>query len=261
MALAEELSARGVCVARGTASPELCAKIHAEALEACARFEALPMSMAERRRGNTHRVFLPVDHKRSAGASGPAAVTARYDFKLPMSPALRKVLDTILSGRVGGTIAECLGEDSALTGLLFIVSEKGAAAQAVHSDGDWGADIPKIITMFFAPADIQNENMGPTRFFPATHTPSCFNGGEWIPPTPTNVSGKEAVWIPLQAGDTVMMESTLYHAGGANTSEKKRVLLSFSFTQPTSSQGGNNGADPDSQDCWTLRDFRGSLHQ
>ena len=258
MALAEELSARGVCVARGTAPPELCAKIHAEALEACARFEALPMSMAERRRGNTHRVFLPVDHKRSAGASGGAAATARYDFKLPMSPALRKALGTILSGPVGSAIAECLGEDSTLTGLLFIVSEKGAAAQAVHSDGDWGANVPKIITMFVAPADIQDENMGPTRFFPATHKPSCFDGGQWIPPTPTSVSGREDAWFPLRAGDTVMMESTLYHAGGANTSEKKRVLLSFSFTQPAS-RGGNDGAGPGSQDCWTLRDFRGSL--
>ena len=255
MLLAEELSARGVCVARGTAPPELCAQIHAEALEACARFEALPMSMAERRRGNTHRVFLPVDHKRNASTS---AMTARYNFKLPMSPALKKILDAVLSGDVGSTIAEHLGEDSVLTGILFIISEKGAIAQAVHSDGDWGADIPKIVTMFFAPADIQDENMGPTRFFPATHIPSCFDGGEWIPPTPTNVSDKKDMWIPLQVGDTVMMESTLYHAGGANCSDKKRVLLSFSFTEPTS-VGGSNGVGRETQDCWTLRDFRGSL--
>ena len=218
------------------------------------------MTMAERRRGNTHRVFLPVDHNRSAGASGRATATSRYDFKLPMSPALRGILDIILSGRVGDAIAERIGEDSALTGLLFIISENGAASQDVHSDGNWGADIPKVITMFFAPADIQDENMGPTRFFPATHAPSCFDGGEWLPPTSDLLVGREEVWIPLKAGDTVMMESTLYHAGGANTSEKKRVLLSFSFTQPAS-LGGGDGASPGSKDCWTLRDFRGSLHK
>ena len=89
MSLKRELSARGVCVARGTAPPDLCAKVYAEALEACARFEALPMSMAERRRGNTHRVFLEVDHKKKGGTS---AMTARYDFKLPMSPALASEL-------------------------------------------------------------------------------------------------------------------------------------------------------------------------
>ena len=70
--------------------------------------------------------------------------------------------------------------------------------------------------------------MGPTRFFPATHRPSCFDGGEWIPPTPTNVSGREDVWIPLRAGDTVMMESTLYHAGG----HARHESVSFSSSSP-----------------------------
>ena len=36
--------------------------------------------------GGTHTAFLPVDHNRSAGASGRATATSRYDFKLPMSP-------------------------------------------------------------------------------------------------------------------------------------------------------------------------------
>ena len=256
MSLKRELSARGVCVARGTAPPDLCAKVYAEALEACARFEALPMSMAERRRGNTHRVFLEVDHKKKGGTS---AMTARYDFKLPMSPALKKILDAVLNGDVGSTIAGYLGEDSVLTGMLYIVSEKGAVAQAVHSDGDWSADTPKIVTMFFAPADIQDENMGPTHFFPATHIPCCFEDRKWTPPTSTNVSDRKDVWIPLRAGDTIMMESTLYHSGGANCSDKKRVLLSFSFTQPTCVAGGRDGGGSETKgSCWTLRDFRGS---
>lgn len=250
--LSEKLAREGVCVARGAAGPELCARAQAEALVACEAFAALPMSMAERRRGNTHRVFLPFSVKRG-GEQRERSPTSRYEFRLPMSRTTRSMLEAVLSGDVGGAIAENIGEDCELSGLVYIVSEKGAVAQAVHSDGNWGENAPKVITLFLATSDIQDEDMGPTRFMPATHAPECFDGGEWLPPTPANgVREREDVWFPLNAGDAVMMQSTLWHCGGANTSEKKRVLLSFSFTQRNNTSS-SSAADADS---WTLRDFR-----
>ena len=83
-------------------------------------------------------MFLPVDHKRSAGASGgaaaAAAAAARYDFKLPTSPALRKALGTILSGPVGSAIAECLGEDSAWERLFDDRQRKGRRIHIQYSN-------------------------------------------------------------------------------------------------------------------------------
>ena len=77
--------------------------------------------------GNTHRVFLPFSVKRG-GEQRERSPTSRYEFRLPMSRTTRSMLEAVLSGDVGGAIAENIGEDCELSGLVYIVSEKGAVA-------------------------------------------------------------------------------------------------------------------------------------
>lgn len=120
----------------------------------------------------------------------------------------------------------------------------------VHSDGNWGALLPRTMTMFLATHDIHDEAMGPTRFIPDTHVPACFPGGVWLPPTAANgVNEREHVWHGLAAGDATLMDSTTWHCGGGNTSDKKRVLLSISFTQSVA------GLSADAPPCLRLGDF------
>lgn len=143
MSTAEQLNAHGLCVVRNACPAEVCSACHAEVLEACAALKALPMSIAERSRGSTHRVFLPVsvspEFAPSATATAAAAARTtffqhRKDFVLPITPVLRTVLRTVLSGEAGAAFSDALGDSCELTGLTFIVSEKGAAPQDVRDE-------------------------------------------------------------------------------------------------------------------------------
>jgi hypothetical protein len=230
--MADDLRENGVVVVRNTVPTDLCQAYCDEAVQACLKYDALPLSMAERNRGNTHRVFLPISVQPGEQQQQQQQQQQRTGFLLPLTAILRSLLQALLSGPVGRVVAETVGDRAKLTGMLFIASDQGSKAQDIHRDGDYGAALPKIVTLFVALHDILDEGMGPTRFIPRTHAPCCFPDGQWLPPTPQNgVHERETMWFPLEAGDTVVMESTLWHAGGANTSTRKRILLSLSFTQ------------------------------
>ncbi|MDC3321139.1 phytanoyl-CoA dioxygenase family protein [bacterium] len=213
-----ELVCHGLCVVRGVSSKEVCERLREEALTGVQRKEAMSMTMAERMRGSTHRWFLPI-----VDSHDSSSVMTRTSFRMSMTPALRTVVD-FASGLVG--------DDFELSEALFIISEKGASAQSFHSDGDYSEGALRTITLFVALQDILDESMGPTQFIPDTHRPQCFFSGKWLPPLPKNgLNEKQIKWFPLQAGDAVLMESTLWHRGGCNVSNKKRVLLSLTFKE------------------------------
>ncbi|CAK9019957.1 unnamed protein product [Durusdinium trenchii] len=158
-------------------------------------------------------------------ASEGAPVT-RWDLRLPMEPLIYRALEELLgrsSGEegAGATLEDLAGPDAELWELGVVVTEPGAAPQAVHFD----AAERCLYTAFLALQDVTYE-MGPTHFWPGTNTPVAHRRFEDDP------GCLEAVPLAaplLQAGDLVMYDSRLLHCGGGNTSTQTRALLYITF--------------------------------
>jgi len=212
----DALSRDGVAVTRAVypeAAGEACAACLAAGLDGLERMLALPQTMAERMRGASLRHFVPV---------WPASA----------EPCFAAALRAALAGEAGAILVEALGRDAELREVQLIVSEPGAAAQDVHSDSNWSADAPRLVTMFVALHDLLDERMGPTFFWPNTHLPRCFPGGVWLAPTASLAAERRSVWYAQRAGDAVLMDACAWHCGGANTSGTRRTLLAASFVAP-----------------------------
>ena len=208
----DALSRDGVVVTRAAcpeAASAACAACLASALDGLERKLALPQTMAERMRGPSLRHFVPVCP--------------------PFAPCFAAALRAALAGEAGALLVAAVGRDAELRELQLIVSEPGAAAQDVHSDSNWSADAPRLVTMFVALHDLLDERMGPTFFWPNTHLPRCFPGGVWLPPTASLTAERRSVWYAQRAGDAVLMDGCTWHRGGANTSGTRRTLLAASF--------------------------------
>ena len=217
----DALSRDGVVVTRAAcpeAASAACAACLAAGLEGLDRKLALPQTMAERMRGASLRHFVPVCP--------------------PFAPCFAVALRAALAGEAGALLVAALGRDAELRELQLIVSEPGAAAQEVHSDSNWSADAPRLVTMFVALHDLLDERMGPTFFWPDTHAPRCFPPScRWLPPTASLAAERRSVWYALRAGDAVLMDACTWHRGGANTSGTRRTLLAASFVE-ASADGG-----------------------
>ena len=212
----DALSRDGVVVTRAAcpeAASAACAACLAAGLDGLERKLALPQTMAERMRGPSLRHFVPV---------WPACAAME-----PTAAALRAAL----AGEAGALLVAALGQDAELREVQLIVSEPGAAAQDVHSDSNWSADAPRLVTMFVALHDLLDERMGPTFFWPNTHAPRCFPDEVWRPPTELLAAERRSVWYALRAGDAVLMDACTWHRGGANTSGSRRSLLAASFVE------------------------------
>jgi len=215
---------RVACPARAEAAGAACAACLAASLEGLERKLALPQTMAERMRGVSLRQFVPVCTTAAVGEP-----TTRSEFRMPFSPCFAAVLRASLAGEAGALLLAAVGRDAELREVQVIVSEPGAAAQDVHSDSNWSADAPRLVTIFVALHDLLDERMGPTHFWPHTHHPSCFPGGVWLAPTASLAAERRSVWYALRAGDAVLMDACTWHRGGANTSGTRRTLLAASF--------------------------------
>ena len=231
--LEDALSRDGVAVTRAVypeAAAETCAACLAAGLDGLERMLALPQTMAERMRsgGVSLRHFVPIC---TASAAVAESATTRSEFKLSFAPCFAAVLRLSLAGEAGALLVAAVGRDAELRELQLIVSEPGAAAQDVHSDSNWSADAPRLVTMFVALHDLLDERMGPTFFWPNTHLPRCFPGGVWLAPTASLAAERRSVWYALRAGDAVLMDACTWHCGGANTSGIRRTLLAASFVE------------------------------
>ena len=184
----------------------------------------------------------------------------RYDLKLTLdAPPVRTALAALLT-TLQPAIAASLGEDCSLHELAALVSLPGSARQPVHPDtpmsffdGDGGGQSPAIITTFCALQDI-DESMGPTLFLPATHTAAAharfytyenfdlafnaFDDDEGEEEDAAHTAKVEALlqrWGVLRGelctGDASLFDSRCLHAGGANTSPRRRVLFYCSFVR------------------------------
>ena len=231
--LEDALSRDGVVVTRAAcpeAASAACAACLASALDGLERKLALPQTMAERMRGPSLRHFVPVCP--------------------PFAPCFTAALRAALAGEAGAILVEALGRDAELREVQLIVSEPGAAAQDVHSDSNWSADAPRLVTMFVALHDLLDERMGPTFFWPNTHEPRCFPPScRWLPPAASLAAERRSVWYALRAGDAVLMDACTWHRGGANTSGSRRTLLAASFV------ASSNRAAADGEYVPRLGDF------
>merc|ERR1719203_2574707 len=229
---AAELNECGVCVAHDAVERRTCAACLAEVHEQLQRMLLLPGHVYD----NRHFLRFPT----ARGATTHKEPTHQRDFTPPWSSCVEAVLRDFLASPAGEILVEAVGRDAEMVEMAAIISDPGATAQAIHSDSCWSATSPRLITVFLALHDILDEVLGPTRFCPGTQNPSCFpEGAGWLAPpdaytqphpqAEAKLAEVPPVWFAMNAGDAVLMESTTWHLGGANTSEQRRSLLSFSF--------------------------------
>ena len=186
----------------------------------------------------------------------------RHDLMLELdAPPVRAALAQLLSA-LHPAISRRLGADAELYELAALISNPGAARQPVHPDTpilaskgtDEGAT---ILTAFCALQDI-DETMGPTLFLPATHTAEAhasfftyenfelaFDGdGDGGSNDGDGDDDERAARVAaadnqlerwrtwrgeLGTGDVSLFDSRCLHAGGANTSDRRRILFYCSF--------------------------------
>ena len=176
---------------------------------------------------------LPPDRALDVLRSGIREPTHRHDLRLDMTPPVRRLLAAVLAPEaISSAIEAVLGPRAECCECSCIVSEGGARAQAAHCDTlpvEGREDSARLITLFVALQDIE-ASMGPTLVWPRTHTPSFHEAlGE---EGPLLLRSMPAFGLTLDAGDAVLMDSRVWHSGGANTSGRRRCVLVCSFAAP-----------------------------
>jgi len=121
-----------------------------------------------------------------------------------------------------------------------LMSDPGSERQLLHADynyqPDFQPDIPPALTCFVALQDI-DESMGPTTFLPSSATEEYheeiavgqddgYGDGQYK----SQLLTKSANFLStLQTGDCALYNPMTLHCGGANRSNKRRVIFYFSF--------------------------------
>ena len=127
-------------------------------------------------------------------------------------------------------LQEIATEDSMLVELSSIISDPGALRQPLHSDTAW-APWP-LYTIFVALQDIK-ASMGPTQVVPGSHTEEQHRGcTQGAGGDASTVRDLDSFLMTCGAGDGFVMDSRLYHCGGANLSDQRRRVLCVSFAVP-----------------------------
>ena len=184
----------------------------------------------------------------------------RHDIKLALHPDLLALLGTLIRSPLGHALASALGEEASLCELSCLVSEGGAAAQPAHCDtsaiADEAAGASKAGALYtvFIPLQQIDADMGPTTMWPSTHIPA-FHAA--VHESHAALRSCPSVQMDLGPGSAVVMDSRLWHFGGANNSSKRRCLLVASFARAGSSpKGSTYSMIPDLVDRHTLRSLR-----
>mmetsp|Transcript_5030 Transcript_5030/g.9633 ORF Transcript_5030/g.9633 Transcript_5030/m.9633 type:complete len:243 (+) Transcript_5030:65-793(+) len=229
--MSSTLESNGLVVARGLVPNQILSDSLKAITEAFNQRAALPGPLSA---AAPTRVFLPV--QTSPNAPMNDTPTHKRDFKLPF-----ETIEPLLKSALGRAASEYellrYLPDPDVMEITVIRGLPGADAQEWHADSSWSSSSPKMITMFLALHDVVEESMGPTWFVSNTHRPACFDDDVWIPPTPSLVEERGPVWFELNGGDGVLMESTCWHRGGANSGTSTRMLLAVTLAQGTGSSG------------------------
>lgn len=160
----------------------------------------------------------------------------RYDVKLKLDPPVEAALLPMVS-RLRPALNDLLGDDAELFELAALVSDPGAPRQPMHpdttrrKDAPEGADAPAVVTAFVALQDV-DEEMGPTVFLPRSQRAEAhaafYADDASVAKSELLRTAPQALGL-LRTGDASLFDSRLLHAGGANTSPRRRVLFYFSF--------------------------------
>ena len=168
----------------------------------------------------------------------------RWDMLLPLEEsdtvqqALWELLvdDTVLSD----SIESILGPAAQLYEMGSLISDPGSERQLLHADynyqPDFQPDIPPALTCFVALQDI-DESMGPTTFLPSSATEEYHEeiavGQEYRYGDGSQksklLSQSTNHLSTLGTGDCALYNPMTLHCGGANRSDKRRVIFYFSF--------------------------------
>ena len=159
----------------------------------------------------------------------------RYDVKLKLDPPVEAALLPMVS-RLQPTLKEVLGDDAELFELAALVSDPGAPRQPMHPDTTRRKDAPEgdapaVVTAFVALQDV-DEEMGPTVFLPGSQSAeahAAFYADDASRAKSELLRTSPQALGLLRTGDASLFDSRLLHAGGANTSPRRRVLFYFSF--------------------------------
>ena len=155
----------------------------------------------------------------------------RHDFRLSLSGPLLRLLQELLAPEaiVGAAVERAFGERASLCECSCIISEgPDAEAQQAHCDtsGDGGG---RLFTAFVALQDLLDGRLGPTRMWPRTHTAEFHKNLREGLAGPLALRARGGISMTMRAGDAALMDSRLWHSGGANSSAQRRCLLVVSF--------------------------------
>jgi len=158
----------------------------------------------------------------------------RQDFFLSMQePVVVEGLQEAVKS-MAPFLHSLVGHDAMLHEISSIVSDPASPRQCIHADTIHlpcpqypSVSMPPLYTFFIALQDI-SDDMGHTTFLPQTHTEQAhllWNSGPrqkeiFITTCKAEISS-------LKKGDVAIFDSRLLHAGGANTSNHRRVLFYF----------------------------------
>jgi len=168
----------------------------------------------------------------------------RWDMLLPLeeSETVQQALWELLVDDpvLADSIAAILGREAQLYEMGTLISDPGSERQLLHADynyqPDFQPDIPPALTCFVALQDI-DESMGPTTFLPSSATEEYheeiavgqddgYGDGQYK----SQLLTKSANFLStLQTGDCALYNPMTLHCGGANRSNKRRVIFYFSF--------------------------------
>mmetsp|Transcript_47854 Transcript_47854/g.95782 ORF Transcript_47854/g.95782 Transcript_47854/m.95782 type:complete len:192 (+) Transcript_47854:94-669(+) len=129
-----------------------------------------------------------------------------------------------------------VGSNALIHELSCLVADPGAPRQCIHADTihlpcrQYPVDMKPLYTFFIALQDVE-DNMGHTTFLPRTQTLDAHNLWNLGQKQKENlISSLPAVQSNLKTGDVAIFDSRLLHAGGANSSQKRRVLFYFTVS-------------------------------
>lgn len=125
---------------------------------------------------------------------------------------------------------EGMKETGMLHELSSFVSDPGSPNQCVHCDTPFLSDVEPLYTFFIALQNV-DDDMGHTTYLPQTQIKEAhdiFNGPQ--KQKEELIANAKCVRSNLKIGDAAIFDSRVLHFGGANTSQKRRILFYFTFT-------------------------------
>mmetsp|Transcript_44044 Transcript_44044/g.138824 ORF Transcript_44044/g.138824 Transcript_44044/m.138824 type:complete len:318 (+) Transcript_44044:89-1042(+) len=158
-------------------------------------------------------------------------------------------------GELGGRawlplVRRVLGGDSQLLWSGLIVTEPGTAAQRFHADAPpvpravWEehgllgglprATLPAhCLTVFVPLVDLRRGLNGPTAFLPGSHhgATAAAMAAE-ADEAGSSAGAGAAAHLEADAGDAILFDYRLFHAGGANRSAARRPIQYFVYARP-----------------------------